>query len=379
VTRVAVSTIGRGADVTSASGNLRVVDLERSSVTFRVPVPESRWRAEDPNPRGGTRGGRGVAVHGDRFVLGTHEDLTVVDTGWNPVHRFTHPLLSAIHDVVADERGIWVSCTRGDSVALFDWDYELADWWSLGLDKRLVKTLNLHLVRPFDPKADYRDPRIDLQGWSTVGLNGLGRGPSGFLVSLGRIADRRKRPRLPFRKRPVIDPASFAIVALPPAGRLRDANASILLHRTDHPVEAPNHNAAEEGDLLLYNDSNRHAFVVWDRSLGREARTVPIPGDPPFARGLWRVSPGRWLVGSQKPLALYEVDVEAGEIVATHDLQGDEEETVYAICGLPDRFDDPSPAAGADPKAFWGLTPIPSGVTPIPARSRAGRPAPGRA
>ncbi|HST26718.1 MAG TPA: hypothetical protein VLJ76_12090 [Gaiellaceae bacterium] len=368
VRRVAVTTIGRGADLTSASGNLRVVDLERSSVTFKVAVPESRWRAEDPNPRGGTRGGRGVAVHDDRFVLGTHEDITVVDTHWNPVLRFTHPILSAIHDVVADERGMWVSCTRGDSVALLDWSGRLVDWWSLGLDRRLAKTLNLHLVRRFDPKADYRDPRIDLQGWSTVGVNGLGRGPSGFLVSLGRVADRRKRVRLPFRKQPRPDPASFAIVALPADGRLRDTAATILLHRTDHPVDAPNHNAAEEGGLLLYNDSNRNAFVVWDRVAGREVKTVPIPGDSPFVRGLCRVSPGRWLVGSQKPLALYEIDVEDGEIVATHDLEGDEEETVYAICELPDRFDDPAPAEGSDSKAFWDPTGVPAGVTPIPRR-----------
>jgi hypothetical protein len=261
-------------------------------VTFRVPVPESRWRAEDPNPRGGTRGGRGVAVHGDRFVLATHEDMTVVDTSWSPVHRFTHPILSAIHDVVADERGMWVSCTRGDSVALFDWDGTLTDWWSLGLDKKLAKALNLHLVRPFDQKADYRDPRIDLQGWSTAGVNGLGRGESGFLVSLGRIADRRKRVRMPFRRQPLPDPASFAIVALPPDGRLRNANATILLRRTDLPVDAPNHNAGEEGNLLLYNDSNRNAFVVWDRAAGRERGRCRCPATRRSRAGSYGSRPG---------------------------------------------------------------------------------------
>ena len=120
--RVAVSSIGRGAELDRASGYLRIVDLDRACVTFKAPVPESRWRAEDPNPRGGTRGARGVAVHADRFVLGTHEDITVLDIDWRLVHRFTHPILSSVHDVLADERGIWVTCTRGDSVALFGWD-----------------------------------------------------------------------------------------------------------------------------------------------------------------------------------------------------------------------------------------------------------------
>jgi hypothetical protein len=365
---VAVSSIGRGADVDHASGYLRVVDLGRGAVTFKTPVPESRWRPEDPNPRGGTRGARGVAVHGDRFVLGTHEDVTVLDTGWSLVRRFTHPILSSVHDVLADERGIWVSCTRGDSVALFDWDGELADWWSLGTDRRIAKSLNLHLVRPFDPDADYRDPRIDLQGWSTVGLNGLGRGDSGVLVSLGRVADRRKRVRLPFRKQPLPDPASFAIVALPPSARLRETAASIVLHRTDLVVDAPNHNAAEEGDLLLYNDSNRSSLVVWDKIAGREVHAVPIPGNPPFARGLAHLGRYRWLVGSQKPLALYEVDIAAGAIVATTDLYGADEETVYAICALPDRFDDPTPPSESDPYAFWNRAHLVGDVTPIPNR-----------
>ena len=370
VRRVAVSSVGRGAEVDRASGYLRVVDLERGRVSFRAPVPESRWRVEDPNPRGGTRGARGVAVHADRFVLGTHEDITVLDSGWGLVRRFTHPILSSVHDVLADERGIWATCTRGDSVALFDWEGKLVDWWSLGTDNRLAKSLDLHLVRPFDPKADYRDPRIDLQGFSTVNLNGIGRGASGYLLSLGRVADRRRHSLLPLRLRRPLAAGSYAIVELPPDGPIRKASAVVRLHRRDHPVESPNHNAGEDGNLLLYNDSNRSVLVVWDHVAGREAHAVPIPGDPAFARGLLEIGPGRWLVGSQKPLALYAVDVSLGEIVTTYDLEGDDEEAVYAICALPDSFDDPRPAGGSDPYGFWKRAHLDAGVTPIPNPAR---------
>jgi hypothetical protein len=251
---------------------------------------------------------------------------------------------------------------------LFDWDGELLDWWSLGTDPALAKALNLHMVRPFDPAADYRDPRIDLEGWSITHLNGLGWGEAGVLVSLGRIADRRKRVRGPFRKQPLPDPASYAIVSLPKEERLRTASATIVLHRTDLPVDAPNHNPSQDGGLLLYNDSNRNAFVVWDLAGGREVHAVPIPGDPAFARGVFRLEPGKWLVGSQKPLALYEVDIDAGQIVRTHDLHGDEEETVYAICGLPEHFDEPLRPTGSDPYMFWKRAHLPEGVTPIPNR-----------
>src|SRR5207302_33532 len=169
----------------------------------------------------------------------------------------------------------------------------------------------------------------------------------------GRIADRRRQSRIPFRRRGLLAPGSFAIVELPVDGPIRKASVTVRLHRRDQPVEAPNHNAAEDGDLLLYNDSNRNAFVAWDHVAGKEVHAVPIPGHPPFARGLLEVGAGRWLVGSQKPLALYAVDVALGEIVATYDLEGDDEETVYAICELPDRFDEPRPTSESDPYSFW--------------------------
>jgi hypothetical protein len=366
--RVAVSSIGRGAEIDRASGYVRILDLASGAVTFKAPVPESRWRMEDPNPRGGTRGARGVAVHADRFVLGTHEDITVLDASWRLVHRFSHRILASVHDLLADERGIWVTCTRGDSLALFDWEGELQDTWSLGTDRRLTRAFGLHLVRRLDPDADYRDPRIDLQGYATLGLNGIGRAASGgVLLALGRIADRRRHARFPFaRRRRPMPPPSFAIVEVPPAGPIGMPGAKIRLHRRDQPVEAPNHNAREDGGLLLYNDSNRSVLVVWDDAAGREVHAVPIPGDPAFARGLEQVGPGLWLVGSQKPLALHAVDIAAGRIVRTYDLGGKPEETVYAICDLPDQFDDPRPVSGPDPHAFWTRAHLRADVTPIP-------------
>ena len=367
VPRVAVSSIGRGAEIERASGYVRIVDLERGDVTFKLPVPESRWREEDPNPRGGTRGAKGVAVHADRFVLGTHEDVTVLDASWRLVTRFSHPILASVHDVLADERGIWVTCTRGDSLALFDWQGELADAWSLGTDKQLAKALGLHLVRRFDPDADYRDPRIDLQGFATLGLNGIGRAASGgVLLALGRIADRIPHSHVPFSRRKPMAPASFAIVEVPPGVPLGNVRGTIRLQRRDHPVEAPNHNAEEDGNLLLYNDSNRNALVVWDHVEECEIHAVPIPGAPPFARGLHKIGPDVWLVGSQKPLAIHAVDVAEGRIVRTYDLGGDPEETVYAICELPGGFDDPRPVSGPDVYAFWTRAHLRGDVTPIP-------------
>ncbi len=60
----------RSASVGQIGGYFRVLDLEQGRVPFVAPVPESQFRAVDPNPRGGQRGGRGVSVHDRRLVLG---------------------------------------------------------------------------------------------------------------------------------------------------------------------------------------------------------------------------------------------------------------------------------------------------------------------
>src|SRR5262249_44575123 len=131
----------------------------------------------------------------------------------------------------------------------------------------------------------------------------------------------------------------------------------------DHPVEAPNHNPVEDGGLLLYNDSNRNALVAWDAAGRQETCSVAVPGDPPYARGLAKVGHERWLVGSQRPLAMYEIDVRRANIVGPYTLEGGEEESVYAICPLPERFEEPQPQTTPDPHAFWAQ--LPRGVTPI--------------
>jgi hypothetical protein len=365
VTRVAVSTIGRGVAVNRASGYLRILDLELGVVSFTVPVPESRWRAQDPNPRGGVRGARGMAVHDGRFVLAGYEDLLVMDASWAVVDRFVDPVLAGIHDIVADERGIWATCSRGDVFALIGWNGTLDDWWTFRADSALAEALDLRTVLPFDPSIDHRDPRGLLVRWSTVTLNGAGTSERGMLLSLGRVVDRGFRRR--FLRRRLPPPPSFAVVELPRGRPARETAATLLLHRTDHAVDSPNHNPEEDGDLVVYNDSNRNVLVGWDRHEGREVHAVPIPGDPPFARGLLRLDDGLWLVGSQRPLAVHAVDLERGRVVASHQLDGGEFECVYAICPIPDDFDDPPQPPASDPYSFWGeYRGRSDGFTPIP-------------
>ena len=46
-----------------------MLDLDKGRLSFVTPSPESTFRTADPNPRGGTRGTRGVSVYGERIVV----------------------------------------------------------------------------------------------------------------------------------------------------------------------------------------------------------------------------------------------------------------------------------------------------------------------
>jgi hypothetical protein len=355
--RVVITSSVRWAWVSEVSNYFRILDLEQERVTFTAPVPESAWREHDPNPRGGQRGARGVSVHGDRLVLGNAERLFVFDTSWRLLAQLTRPELADIHEVLAEESGIWVTASGTDLLVHLGWDGERKDWWSFRRDRRLVRTLGYrrrNLPR-LGPDADYRDPRIRAAAADSVHLNAVARSGDDLVLLFGRIVNTGDGS------------TSFAIARLSERRRFRARRASLLHHQLG--TDVPNHNVGLEGDLLVYNDSNRNCLVAYDARTGEECVTVDIPGEPAFARGLAPVGPGRWLVGSQAPLAVYAVDLGRREIVATYPLGGVENETVFGICVLPERFGDPPavPMVDDDPYAFWRRAARGSGFTRTPA------------
>jgi hypothetical protein len=355
VTRVAVTSAVRHAGHERFSGYVRVVDLDGGAVLHIEPVPESPWRGVDPNPRGGTRGAKGVSVHGDRLVVCNSDSVFVLDHRLEPVTTFTHPLAGAIHDVLAEESGIWVTCTNADLLARFTWDGELAETWSWRDDALLMRELGFDSLPSTDLALDYRDPRV-LQGGVTnvVHLNAVTRGEQGLQLGLGRIlapdevARRQRMARLGRaaarlgvvrRRKPetTTAPASAIPGSTAAIVELRD-DGSTRLRASQASVTVPNHNVLEHQGGLLYNDTNEGCLNGYLRREKIEHVTVAVPGDPGFARGLSHWRDDVFLVGSQHPLAVHAIDVTAGEVVETFELGGEENESVYAIAVLPETF-----------------------------------------
>jgi hypothetical protein len=188
-------------------------------------------------------------------------------------------------------------------------------------------------------------------------LNGVARAHDGLLVSLGRILDpaevarrsrmarlgraaaklgvtRRRKPDTSPSPAGVIPGSSAAIVV-----RREDGSASRVIQQTG--IGVPGHNVLERDGVLLYNDTHAGRLVAFDRERQAETASVDVPGEPSFARGLAHWHGDVYLVGSQRPLAVYAIDVEQGEVTRTFALGGEENESVYAVAVLPETFAEP--------------------------------------
>jgi hypothetical protein len=370
--RVAVSSIIRHVPAALESGLLRLIDLDSGRVLLTAPIPQSAHRGADPNPRGGLRGARGVGFSADRFVLANTERLFVFDPEWRMVGELSNRWTADIHEILVEADGTWVTCTACDLLLKLGWDGEVLASWSWRSDPGLTAEFGFRSLPELSPSLDYRDPRAGAPAVRDIGhLNAVARAGDGLIVSLGRVLaprayrSRRLRRRLQhaaarsaltrpataaLRRRhlrklatdalPMPDrgPGSSALVLLTDPGPRPTPAAEVLIR--DYGIGLPNHNALEVDGVLAYNDSNRGRLVAHERR-GGAIRSVEVPGDPPYARGLAWLGGETFLVGSQRPTALHTIDLGAGRVTSSTVIGRDPSESVSSIALLPDSFEEP--------------------------------------
>jgi hypothetical protein len=293
-------------------------------------------------------------------VIANTDTLAIYDAGWNLLRRVSHPWTAGVHDILAEEDGIWITCTHADLLVKIDWNGRLLRAWDWREDGGLVAELGLPPLPFVDRAVDHRDPDARVSGVrNVVHLNAISRGREGWLLSFGRILspatyrkhawDARYRqlvtaagagrwmPRslLALRGRlgsaeSMYGGSTSCIVLLP------DDGAAKVLHRTSGGRE-PNHNVLQLDDGLVYNDTNSASVVLAPLDRSEVRRVVPIPGQPGFVRGLAHLGGRIVLVGSQAPAAIYEVDLDQGRILSHCEL-GTAGEAIYALCRLPPEF-----------------------------------------
>lgn len=318
--RFLVSTICRGSRLGDACGYLYVVDPERG-VRSACPAPPPPWLDREPNPRGGIRGGRGLAADGDTVYVANGAGVLRFDRSWRRLAEIGHRWCGNVHDVAVRDGRLWVCSTANDALAAFDTAGRLADLIDLRPAGGLAGDR-----RRFRAGIDYRDPAGYLPADSDrLHANGIGFDADGApLVTLGLVqADAPGRPRRGMIARADGRGAPFTVAG---------------------DAAVPIHNAAPRADgAVLTLDTGAGALRILPPD-GAAAAFLPLAPPAPhgFLRGLCPAGGGRLLVGDRNRVLV--VDLCAGRVARSLTLSASVREAVYAIAPLPAGF-DPLPAS----------------------------------
>lgn len=310
--RCLVSTICRGSRPGEPSGHLYVVDPQRG-VQGSCPMPPPPHLHREPNPRGGIRGGRGLAADGDTVYVANGAEVLRFDRGWRRLARISHPWCGNVHDIAVHDDRLWVCSTANDALAAFDPTGRLTDL----LDLRPAAGLAGDGTR-FAATVDYRDPAGYAATSNLLHVNGVAFDTEGApLVSLGRAETEGSECRRGLIAR---------------AGR-RGAPLTVA-----DDVAAPIHNVVPgtDGTLLTLDTGAGELRVLRadDTVAGSLALAPPAPHG--FLRGLCPAGGDHLVVGERNRLLF--VDLSTTQATRSLRLGESPREAVYAIAPLPAGF-----------------------------------------
>ena len=315
MTRVLATTITRNCARRETSGYLYTVDIDEGVVLGRSPIVEAPLREFDDNPRGGMRGGRGIAVNGDEAYVANFSRIHRYDSVWRLTSVIGHPACADIHDIALHDGTLWVTSTRNDLLFQFLPDGTLRDCINVRTLEPVQELLEPNGIPEIDPRSagiDFRDPRThDPSIFDQTHLNGVAFGANGdMFLSLGKFG--------------VNGHAASALLSLAEDG----TSAAIgMLNGAD----VPRHNVVPLSDgTVLLNDTPAGAVVHFSPHTNGELLRVDV--NRGYLRGLLQLEDGRLIVGAQNKLVVARLHHEARK--HTIQLSPDSRESVHSIAAL---------------------------------------------
>lgn len=107
----------RGTQLGESHGGLYLVDIERGSVELKLD-----WNRTDIDlsGRGGDRGLRGIAFHGERILVAANAQLLLLDQDFTVLQSFGNPYLQHCHEIGVADGHVYLTSTGFDSILAFD-------------------------------------------------------------------------------------------------------------------------------------------------------------------------------------------------------------------------------------------------------------------
>ena len=305
---LAVTTICRGSLPGEPTGYLTTISLDERRVTGRAPIPDPRLLRFDPNPRGGMRGARGMALWDGDLLVANFSQIFRFNSRWQLVDTLSDPACADIHDIATGDGGIWVTSTAGDQLVQLSPDGTTLDSFRVRLDA--TDEAALTAVSPIDLRdpRTYCAQRLDRLHLNSVALSSTGdpltvlgliqRSGGSAILDLGHSGAR-----------------TFATSGgSVPVHSLRTATYGVLLADTPH------------GQLVYLSEGSQFR--------------IDVQGG--YLRGVCPFAPGRAAVGTQNHVQL--VNLVTGTVIGTFDVSANSQESVYDIMSLPDDF-GPAPTS----------------------------------
>jgi hypothetical protein len=119
--RIAFGTVVRAAPV-QEGGELVVLDWDQKEVAASVPIlPREPSVEDDPNPRGNTRGCRGIRWHDDELIAASYHTLERYDAALTRTGTLSDGLMVGLHEIATTGAGtVWVTSTAIDAAVEYD-------------------------------------------------------------------------------------------------------------------------------------------------------------------------------------------------------------------------------------------------------------------
>jgi hypothetical protein len=284
-------------------GGIYLVDLDRGAVELKLD-----WNRPDIDfsGRGGDRGLRGIAFHGENILVAANSRLLVLDQDFRVVESFTNPYLRHCHEIsVANDR-VFLTATGFDSVLTFDLELKrFTEGRHLGVqDHSLV-------LRCYDPSTSAGPPEGHRFHINSVTASAAGIWFSG-LYTPGLLHT---------------DGTRLSVAA---------------------PLPPGTHNAQLFEDGVLYNDTASERICYRRNGTTTEMAVPDFAGQeiinierfasavarPRFARGLCPLRDG-CVAGGSSPSTICVYDLRAGTRLMQQNLSMDVRNAIHGLAVWP--------------------------------------------
>ena len=297
------SSVIRGSRLGESHGGIYRVDLERGVAELKLDWNDT---GIDIGGRGGDRGLRGIAFHGESILVAANAELLVLDQDFHVLESFTNPYLQHCHEISVAGGRVFLAATGFDSVLMFDLAAKrFVDGWHLSVAGHALS------FRRYDP------------------CSSAGPAPGhGFHINSVSASD-----------------SGIWFSGLHTPGLLRADARGLSLAA---PLPPGTHNAQLFGDGVLYNDTQSDRICL-DRN--GTATQVPVPdfpraeiinierfasavARPGFARGLCALRDGL-VAGGSSPSTISVYDMRAGTRVLQQNLSMDVRNAIHGLAIWP--------------------------------------------